>query len=140
MRKTMTILGAGLMLVVGGSSLAAERTGLPTVVITVRADSSHVVQQFERMTDDGTGQKLFYRAVEIADIAGLSRDKVLAAIEAGSLCSIKVDGVALVPANFVGSFLTRTAVQQRGEQIVSTVSDEATDGEVAAQGSARPRG
>ncbi len=127
MRKT-TILAAGLMLVAGGSNLAAERTGLPTVVITVRADSSHVVQQFERMTDDGTGQKLFYRAGEIADLAGLSRDKVLAAIESGSLCSIKVDGVALVSANFVRSFLTRAAVQSRGEQIVSTVSDEATDG------------
>ncbi len=115
MRK-IAILGAGLMLVAGGSILAADRPGQSTTDTAARAESSRALQQLEQMKDGATGQKLFYRADEIAELAGLSEKKVLVAMEAGVLGSVRAEGIRLVPANFVPGFLERTASRLAEEQ------------------------
>ena len=117
--KTRTLITLTLtlaLMVPAGAALAADRTDESATDEVSTPVVSKMVLQLERMKDPRTQQRLYYRVHEVAKLAGQSEKVVLAAIDEGKLCVIRVDGVPLVLANFAKGYVENAAMASTADE------------------------
>ena len=109
-RTLITLTLALALMVPAGAALATDDNDALAADKLSQPAVSNMVLQFERVKDPSTQQRMYYRVHEVARSAGQNEAVVMAAIDEGKLCVIRVDGVPMVLANFAQGYVESSAV------------------------------